>query len=375
MGQSRTVALCLFFLVLMDSVHGFTFSASLDPKLGNFFGPQDSGWLGADVAASIPVPYRNGTYLWLWGDTLVGSLVNGQRDIRTVPRNSISLVQVDKQTPQLQEFYLKTDPNDPYDLRFGFFTPSALPNTTNWFWVYDALIIGKKLYVMASELATNDEPEPWNFETISTGVLIVEDSTSDPLTWLYTYNKFPHTEELCALWNGFTMDETYVYLTGHANKPGNSPTVLARIETSLFETFKFEEIEYWTNVSNIQQWKKFTNDSTLQGIFSDYPPGKLFYHPYMQQWYSVSLLPLRSSTIVILTANDITGPWSQPKPIFDIPKPWSGPNLFCYSILPHPEFQTRQDEIVFSFMCNGPKEDLTPNLWLYVPQFVRVKIN
>jgi hypothetical protein len=350
----------------------FTFTSHLDPKLGEFFKPNQLGWLGADVALSTPTPH-NGTFLWLWGDTLYGSLENGQRQIQTMPRNSISFVKVVRQQPTSQEYHIRVDSANPKDEHLGFFTPTPISNTTNWFWLFDAIYFGKSLYVIASEMATTSGPPPWNFATISTGIIFVEDPSGDPLHWSYTYHKFPHTQELVALWNGFAQDDHYVYLTGYHNADHNSPSILAKLEINHFRDLNWQEIEYWASNNSEARWESFHDGMTLAGIFSDFPPYKLRYHPYLRKWYTISMKGF-AYDIHLLTAPQITGPWTNTK-IFEIPSPWNGQGIFCYSLLAHPEFQVRENEIVFSFMSNGPWEDLLPNLWLYIPQFVRVEIN
>lgn len=308
------------------------------------------------------------------GDTLYGYLDSGKRQINTMPRNSLSLVKVEKHQPVHQQYYVKTDVHNPKDESLGFFTPIPTPNQTTWFWTYDALSYGRGLYVMASEVGTISGPPPWNFATFSSGVVYVDDSTGDPFSWKYKYVSFPHTKELVALWNGFSTDDRYVYLTGYHDGDGNSPSILARIERDAFKALRFEEIEYWSTQPSSPNtgWNKYSEGIVLSGLFANFPPYTIRYHPYLKQWYTVSLLTF-AFDVYLLTAPEITGPWTSTK-IYDIPAPWNQKGIFCYSVLSHPELETKSNEIVFSFMSNGPWDDLLPNLWLYVPQFVRVDV-
>ena len=50
-------------------------------------GVGNESWLGSDVDASVPL--FGTTVMWVFGDTLIGSVVNGERDIAHMPRNSV----------------------------------------------------------------------------------------------------------------------------------------------------------------------------------------------------------------------------------------------------------------------------------------------
>jgi hypothetical protein len=54
------------------------------------------GWMGADVATSIALTHpitNNTSFVWLFGDTLVGTVSgNGTRSPQTMPRNSIGIM-------------------------------------------------------------------------------------------------------------------------------------------------------------------------------------------------------------------------------------------------------------------------------------------
>ena len=78
----------------------------LRPDLSALFQPEQTGWLGADVALSIALDEgeKGGlkSYLWVWGDTLVGNMIgqgqNARRNITRMPHDSFGLMNVDEST-------------------------------------------------------------------------------------------------------------------------------------------------------------------------------------------------------------------------------------------------------------------------------------
>lgn len=81
--------------------------------------------------------------------------------------------------------------------------------------------------------------------------------------------------------------------------------------------------------------------------------------------------------ILISVADELTGPWSDWYPIYDVPVPYNNTKqVFCYALKRHPEFEHASNELVLTFMSNTyDVNDLNKMLNVYVPQIVRVKIS
>jgi hypothetical protein len=89
-------------------------------------------FLGADVATSIPLSISSNVYsLWLFGDTITGTMSSGQRTITAMPRNSVALFQTVHGVPQstLAHFIrYATDPDEAKHI--GFWSPDE---ESHWF--------------------------------------------------------------------------------------------------------------------------------------------------------------------------------------------------------------------------------------------------
>ena len=104
------------------------------------------------------------------------------------------------------------------------------------------------------------------------------------------------------------------------------------------------------------------------------------YHPELKKWMAVMFAPTWfSDTIILRTADQLTGPWTEGQPIYNVPemkKANTGydPDTFCYAAKEHPEFE-KPGELVFTYVCNTLKPAKLVNMQnIYFPQPVRIKM-
>jgi hypothetical protein len=101
------------------------------------------------------------------------------------------------------------------------------------------------------------------------------------------------------------------------------------------------------------------------------------YHSDQKQWLAIMLEPNGFSDKVLLrTASELSGPWTDGKVIYHIPEMLPGPardkDTFCYAAKEHPELEG-QGELLFTYVCNTMKvPSLVTNRNIYFPQVVRV---
>jgi len=350
----------------------FQFSSVADSDIQKYFTEQQTGWIGADIATSIPLD--NGVSVFLWGDTLVGKMVNNQRDFNAMPRNSLATVKVTNGEASLPNYYIK---RDPANSNSGFFTP---PMKTDWFWPTAGIAIAGKLYIIAYDTFQNSSGN-FGFATRWTTVITVQNPQDDPNDWKYTQTPLSDTDNILS-WSigAFTKYplDNYLYLLGsHNNKTDNS-AVLSRISLSNLIQNNWSQLEFWAfeSASSTQPsyivgnhyWK-------LAPLFSpSIPETSMQYHPFLKQYFVLDIRFL-DNKVSLRVANQPEGPWSQPTDIYTIPPPWTGTGVFCYAPKSHPEF-AKSNEIVFSFMSNTfDINDLKTKTSVYIPQFIRVTIS
>lgn len=110
-------------------------------------------------------------------------------------------------------------------------------------------------------------------------------------------------------------------------------------------------------------------------LFQNAPPETtLEWNDYMQRWFTFAI-PFGSGHLQIRTAENITGPWTHPKTVYQIPEPWNGDNEFTYSPKHHKELATEPNELIVTFMSNTFDGDGMGPTGVYVPQAIRIIVS
>lgn len=363
---------------VFTSNHAFAFSFSSSPALDlQPLFQISQPWLGADVATSIPFCGGNNdsSFLWLHGDTLVGKFSNGQRFFQSMPRNSVAIYNIDDQGVQTYKHFISpADPNNPSHK--GFWSPS---NLTQWYWPTSGACVDGFLTILSMKI----EPGPPGlFPFIETGydaIILgaVENLDENPLKWPATplTMTIPNQNSSFVLGNAVGVDETsqLVYLLGSMG-PRNT-AYIARIHFSDWNLQNWEALEYYSSSNN---WVRWNNSLIPKSLFDECPSETtLFYQPTLALWYIVVANTFLSNSVGILTAQSLTGPWTQSIiPLYNIPSDLLSGGSFCYAGKAHPELTRNSSEIIFSFVCNTPTIPALLNRTnVYVPQIVRTTIS
>jgi hypothetical protein len=102
------------------------------------------------------------------------------------------------------------------------------------------------------------------------------------------------------------------------------------------------------------------------------------YHPELKKWVAVmNGHEFLSAKVILRTAPQLTGPWTDGKVIYQIPDmqpsaPAYDRDTFCYAAKEHPEFET-PGKLLFTYVCNTlsvPK--IVTNQTIYFPKTVIV---
>ena len=83
--------------------------------------------------------------------------------------------------------------------------------------------------------------------------------------------------------------------------------------------------------------------------------------------------------IYLTTSKELTGPWSRPKSIYQIPEHRRFPfPIIAYAVRQHPELSTRPGEIILTYVTNAPddvgKLFTKAGSEIYVPRFLRLEL-
>lgn len=354
--------LCLLFALILAVPSLLHASEPCNPQF-----PLRAPWLGADAAYSIPLD--GGHSVWIFGDTLYGEkrVVSGGEP--QMVRNSIGI-----STCSNGKFDVKYVIRHDQDGAMKDFFPARKKDT--WYWALDGFRHDNNLWVTllcirATPKATADA---LGFETCGADLAKVSNLAADPQRW--KVDVFPLVEDGVKAYPSATtvVDGKYAYLFALYENAAR-PMVLGRIALNkLSEPAK--NLEY---LAADNSWKPGFDPKDAKVVM---PHGNtemtIRYDSVRKQWLAVMTDPqFGSDKIVLRTAKDITGPYTDAMTIYTVPDlQKSDPNYdsatFCYAGKEHPEFRGK-DTLLITYACNTmnvPK--LATNLSIYFPKAVRV---
>jgi len=331
------------------------------------FTPRDE-WLGADGAYSIAI--KDNVILWLFGDTLIGSIENGKRSINGMVNNSIAIQKgTDPSKASLGFFWDKSCVERPA----AFIKPD---NKEAWFWPFDGIMVNNKLYLFLMEIKKRNDLSLFDFKITSTWLAVIENPKDNPMTWRVSKQRIPWGI-FSASYNlyfgpSIVKSNSYIYIYGcfeKVNKTGvfQRGLVLARVLEDDFPDFK--------------KWHFFVNNKWISepvGISELFlnmaAEFSVFYHPVLNKYIAVYTENGMSDKILIRTSQKPEGPWSESKIIYNCEEYQLYPNkILCYAAKAHPEITIKDNALILTYVCNTLDEKLIKdNLYILRPMFFKV---
>jgi hypothetical protein len=356
-----------FFFFVVCACSGFAQSA---PRLNcepSF--PLAQGWLGADIAYSIPL--EGGRDLWIFGDTLYGperKVVDG--DPRMV-RNTIGI-------STCKDGRWNID----YTIRHGLngkkldFFQSQHKDT--WYWPLDGVLQNGDLWitllcVRSSPRATSTD---LGFEVCGTDLAHLTGLHLDPQDWKVSY--LPVVPEVVhanpSASTAIEGDYLYIFTL---DENGKRPEILTRIPLDGLD-HPSEKLQY---LDASGSWQSGLEPAKAKAVMEHGAAEMTVrYHPDLKNWIALLVDPdFFSGKVLLRTAPDLTGPWTDGQVIYEIPELQKGsrvydPDTYCYAGKEHPEFEG-QNELLFTYVCNTLKpQKLVKELNIYFPRIVRMNM-
>jgi len=343
----------------------------IDPKPNSDF----PTWVGADAATSIKISENR--YVWLFGDTIIGSTDGEKRDYSVFIHNSIGVThrQGGGNFGNITKYYNSSDN------RYRGIFPAN--NKEEFYWPLVGAEFNSELIIAASKVSTKNTD---TFKIIGTALFKINNPDDKPTEWNYTTKYLPRDGKI--IWgNTLLVNDNWFYIYGNSGSGYNAKTVLSRIKTTQAKKGQWSKRLYWNN----GKWKSDARPSPIEGL-----PGTseatVNYNSFFG-WYTLQIPPL-SFDVHLYTAEKLAGPWKDQGVVYKIPSPWSTeqtskgePVFIAYATKSHPELATKENQIVFTYNANLDPfvHDLTGKLKdyigrekyidLYIPQFVSIELN
>ncbi|MCB9784115.1 MAG: DUF4185 domain-containing protein [Candidatus Omnitrophica bacterium] len=343
-------------------------SATVDPLYDNLFLPQDRGWLGADGAVSIPLsPTR---VLWIFGDTMVGTLSKQKGRQGMMPRNTIAIQDLSEGPPGEVEFFW-----DLSDNIIGDFFPPDPWDAGYWYWPGVGELIDGDLFLFMYKIVSGEGDNAFSFELDDLTLFRIPNPQDSPREWTWTTRNLGWVGPHQGFASAIQVEPPYVYLLGYDdNLAKERSMVLSRVRIEDLKSKEPEKgFEFWVKGNGGCEWSREPKD--LEPLFQ---PGvtesSIHYNQKFNRYIAITHHAF-DPWMLLTSAPKITGPWSEPVRVYQIPEMLEKKERHAYAMKAHPELATASDELVVTYVVN------TSDFWsmfqdteIYYPRFVRVKL-
>ena len=368
---------------------------ALDEKYNSLlFKTQRNGYLGSDVATSIELPKGSPySYVWLMGDTVIGSSLETQRlkENYGLVHNSLAfLPRIDSKNKKIDiaalsssdvYYYWNFDENRVPKEAFA----SSNSDESILYWPvtgvsldYDGqqrLVLFAEKVKQLAQLDDNLEYRGLNFEVIGTSILAVTNPTALPSQWKYSIHDMPNTNGKYN-WNSgiskvkgstgssgvITDPDEEVYVIGTVGDrglgvhAGNSFTILGKWRAADIFDLNFDAFEvFMTNQDNHNSnngdrevendygyWLKGLDNVNVDAIYPilpvSLPETSLSYDEDLAIWYmlEVDYWTAQIKLWHTVPGASIISTWKS-SIIYNIPEPYDNVHEYrCYAGKSHP---------------------------------------
>lgn len=353
---------CLLILLALSAASAWGADVKPLPEYDRLF-TGVNGWTGADGACSIPLSENR--ILWLFGDTMVGSVSEGKRGSCVLINNSIAIqegIQVEKAAVK---FYY---PITPEGKPTPFFAPA---DGKGWFWPAHGIRTQKALYLFLMQMEATGDSSVFGFRHIGSWLAVIKNPDDPPEQWRIDQKKIPWAVFMPGknLFFGasFLREGKDVYIYGISEESGKDNQSKAMImakapEASLgyFGTWRFYAGGKWV--------KDYRDAEELcPGIATEY---SVTYLPETRQYLLVTSGDGFSGEIFTRTAQKPWGPWGKSRLLYRCPEIKGGKDIFCYAAKAHPELSGKGG-LIITYAANSTDFARLTDASLYRPRFLR----
>lgn len=274
---------------------------------------RDAGWTGADAAYSVDL--GQGRVLWLFGDTWIDRYGPSPKMIR----NSIAVQRGDA-------------------VDFGTTEHFKPPDGKGWMWPWAAFTLRGRVYVFVNQFEEAGRSDVWNFKYVRTWL-----ASADPADLKFDYTPAPDNTGVAAVVDGQT-----VWVFGTIEKHPDRAWVVRKFEHGRFSDPS--EPLFW--------------GAGAEGSVSKHA-GR-----FIALYTELGM----SDKIMMRTAPQPDGPWSDAKVVYTCPEAAWDPTYFCYAAKAHPELFPPGDLLVTYAVNSTDFGKMARDRRIYRPRFVKIDI-
>ncbi len=345
--------------------------ATVFPKCEPSF-PYKDGWLGGDAAISIPLSKTQ--VLWIFSDTFVGTKDQRSRQGSDIIPNSIAISTCDKEKGWRIAYFWKNQYTDNPQPFFESHTDRYK------YWPEEVFAYKNDLYVALNKVGPKYGAAPdelFNFSHIGATLARISNyKTATADKWMVELIAWSSVFDT-GNWRCLVKQSEHLYV--FIGQPGEK-TFLIRLPLAQLYNPK-EYVEY---LAKDMSWNQGLNPEDAYPVMKDVispSGGSVRYHADLNRWVMIYGPSFLSNKIVVHTAPELTGPWSEATVIYTTPEqsPDSAKydkNLFCYEGREHIQFYDKKNKrLLITYDCNSTDFfELLSDMQIYSPRVISIPV-
>ncbi len=322
-----------------------------------------SGWVGGDGAHSLAL--GDGVLLWTFGDSLVGEVREGRREIAFFVRNAIALQRSRTPAAEAISFHFgRTPEGQPSD----FFPPGG---DGSWRWPFHGLkeAGGLSLFLLAVQPAAG--PEAFAFSPGASLLAVIENPSDPPEGWRLRLHELPWGTPRRRFGQAVLVRGEHAFIYGTLEEKGQGGSLLRHLLLARAPR---------TGIADFSSWEFHTGGGWSSAVERARP---LF--TGIAAEFSVSPLAAPGGYVLVSSEEGLSprilvrraprpeGPWSPAVPVYSCPEAGADERIFCYAAKGHPALSSGPEELVVTYVANAiDPELLSSRPELYRPRFLRL---
>lgn len=334
------------------------------------FRQTDQGWIGSDLAFSMPLDANRN--LWLFGDTFI-QRNKTQRDRfgSEIISNSVAVQSGNFGAGDMtMKFFWPMKEGSP----LAMFSDESIPGRI---WPLSCALLGTKLFVFAIRIVQTNMEDAFGFRQVGNQIFEIENPFDSPDSWRMTVHELPWTRELGSFGSNVLIDGNLLYIYGYQM----TTSVITDPPNLVIARFKLQNGNDITNAGHWEfrdgsnmRWTK--NREEISPIFQrSNTEFSVTYLPDFQKYILIANMGKRGKHITVRFSDTPFGPFTEPRVIYDCPEVDWSPLYFCYAVKAHPELSRFGDELIITYVTNSKSlQTCIEDLRIYYPRFLKLTL-
>jgi hypothetical protein len=324
------------------------------------------GWVGGDEAYSVVLGPRR--VLWLFGDTLLGTVKDGARPGAAMVNNTVGVQAGQTRDANIRFVAGKGGDGKPTAL----FTPA---DGKGWFWPQAGVRVGDRLFLFLAKVdRKKDQQGAFGFQHVGQWLAVIDNPDADPGSWRVKQLEVPFAAfgpgRLRSWGSALLADGEQLFVYGYEEQGkdiARRRLTVARVPAASLDDFtawRFRTGEGWSDRPT--EAVALADGLATELSVSKRPDGKGFVAVYTENGLG--------DRIVGRFADAPEGPWSAPLLLYRCPEMGKDKGVFSYAAKAHPWAATG-NELVISYCVNTWEFGrLFKDETVYRPKFIRVEL-